>query len=1046
VPKTVQTKNWTGTAQADGRYYSDPSKYGVGGLHSVWAFTSMRVEREATPKARGASTSVMLAPGLTPSASSAWINDAGQDTVYLKLARNETGRVYLNLESLVGVSGLSVELDTLTRSGGSETITSPARGVVTGNNVFRSYDAAWAPRSRRDIKLYVANYAQFRAASTYGNGNIDFYNSGGGNWDEKGGPSYIRRPHNASGVANAGTLFVDRPLAFKYVPDILIPHEVVNYGTANEGRFDIGVGRSQLVMLSVHVRTGLTPGTYRGTITIKKAGAALTTVPVRVDVGTLTLPTANQAWTWANGESWQFGVARYIDWNNSITAHAAFVAEQRKLYRQMAHDFGVDVLFTDQTYAVNTETNEFLNGTEMTNARGYAGQDEGVGARLHVLGIFGAFGYGAFTDDSEGRQDGYNWRAIRDITPGNPTTIRTWGDHGKSTGFQWKVRNCPAPYTTLNNTLYSITVTGADTFTIPANTTGFAAYTPWATGQPVRGYLGPILSQTWLDGLSTAYTNANTQAPSILKMLYLIDEPGYDMYFYMQYLIDRVKADTGSIKDCPIFIAGNCAHLKDGAAANGNFGVRGFQYHAGGDATANAWWLANGGVKGLPYNQPPGARTNGESEAAALRVTPWSYVKGDRPGFYIYHGHNHFPTDLLNFPDAGFANYVTMYYKERNAEPGMGTTFDNYLTLANQNPISDGGKWTNVVLPGRSGTGLQIVSNQARVRVNGEWNIAYRNDAVWSNTYCRNQRATAAAGGLTTSRKGAIFLRCSGNGATFNAYGVEYASNGVQLVKYVNGVRSTIGAFVAYTMPSPAFIQLHVFDYVEAYPGTRPFLLATVNKEWVASGYDTTGSADITSGVPGCGLLADDGTTYLDTNTTAFPGPFYVNGPELRQSTLFAEKYHSPEESGAGVDLFTTMRNWGDKPFRINDAGRKLVMGPDYGTHFTGRGAYNGGTNYDGVLFVHSWHRMWPTSGVPGIDGPFPTLRLAFLADGMNDMKYHALAKAVNASAANAILDEVLPGGALENATRDANGEWRWPLNTDTFEAKRQALRTLAGG
>ena len=46
----------------------------------------------------------------------------------------------------------------------------------------------------------------------------------------------------------------------------------------------------------------------------------------------------------------------------------------------------------------------------------------------------------------------------------------------------------------------------------------------------------------------------------------------------------------------------------------------------------------------------------------------------------------------------------------------------------------------------------------------------------------------------------------------------------------------------------------------------------------------------------------------------------------------------------------------------------------------------------------------------------------------------------------SAVLDEVLPGGALENATRDANGEWRWPLNPDTFEAKRQTLRTLAGG
>lgn len=433
----------------------------------LWAMQTMRVIQEDRPKTGSAITM----PAGYSTSNTAFINEAGVDKVYAWGARNQIASVALVLEPSSSVSGLSVEMDTLTRSGGSETITSPVRGVVTGSDVFKYYDAAWSPRPRRDIEILVAHYTQIRAISSFGNGFFDEWTSGGGGAYEIEGPWYLRRPYNpTTGVKNVGTAWVDRPAAMKYMPDILIPHEVVNYGTPQVGTFSIPAGKSQMIVVRVMIPTGQAVGTYTGTLTIKQDGVSVKTIPFKLDVNSLTLPADQQVTNWFLSEAWQTGTARYLTWNEFHAPHAAFVANQRKLYTQAMWRYGITPIW-QETCDLNgdAENQAYMAGTPLTNAQGYAGPNEGVGPKIWVHGPFGSFGWGkwqgpiGFTDASN------NWYQVRSLTAGNPSTVTVDDPHGLSNGTTLTLRNGTGSWA--GNPSGTITSTGTRTFTITINST-----------------------------------------------------------------------------------------------------------------------------------------------------------------------------------------------------------------------------------------------------------------------------------------------------------------------------------------------------------------------------------------------------------------------------------------------------------------------------------------------------------------------------------------------------------------------------------------------
>jgi uncharacterized protein (TIGR02217 family) len=86
-----------------------------------------------------------------------------------------------------------------------------------------------------------------------------------------------------------------------------------------------------------------------------------------------------------------------------------------------------------------------------------------------------ATGIVTFVADTTKAVNANSTKAITGITQANPGSVTCVG-HGFSTGDKIKIVSVGG-MTQVNNTYYTITVTGADTFTIGVNTAGYSAYT-----------------------------------------------------------------------------------------------------------------------------------------------------------------------------------------------------------------------------------------------------------------------------------------------------------------------------------------------------------------------------------------------------------------------------------------------------------------------------------------------------------------------------------------------------------------------------------------
>jgi uncharacterized protein (TIGR02217 family) len=134
-----------------------------------------------------------------------------------------------------------------------------------------------------------------------------------------------------------------------------------------------------------------------------------------------------------------------------------------------------------------------------------------------------------FVADSTKSVNANSTKAITGITQANPGSVTCVG-HGFSTGDKIKIVSVGG-MTQVNNTYYTITVTGVDTFTIPVNTSGYGAYTSGGSAikygitqtSPVRVnadahgftngqviYLNGAGGMTEVNGIAFTITNVST--------------------------------------------------------------------------------------------------------------------------------------------------------------------------------------------------------------------------------------------------------------------------------------------------------------------------------------------------------------------------------------------------------------------------------------------------------------------------------------------------------------------------------------------------------
>jgi hypothetical protein len=146
--------------------------------------------------------------------------------------------------------------------------------------------------------------------------------------------------------------------------------------------------------------------------------------------------------------------------------------------------------------------------------------------------------------------------------------------------------------------------------------------------------------------------------------------------------------------------------------------------------------------------------------------------------------------------------------------------------------------------------------------------------------------------------------------------------------------------------------------------------------------------------------------------------------------------YYNDYQSGRGeTNVFENAQTFG------KDAGADAVLG------HTGWNYSNG----DGVLFYPGTDTLYPNESY-GLEGPIASLRLKHWRRGIQDVDYLALARAINPTRVQQILNERVPKALWDYGVTDPNDPtWvrtdiSWSSNPDDWESARAELADLIEG
>ena len=108
-------------------------------------------------------------------------------------------------------------------------------------------------------------------------------------------------------------------------------------------------------------------------------------------------------------------------------------------------------------------------------------------------------------------------------------------------------------------------------------------------------------------------------------------------------------------------------------------------------------------------------------------------------------------------------------------------------------------------------------------------------------------------------------------------------------------------------------------------------------------------------------------------------------------------------------------------------------------------------SNGDGLLFYPGTDTVYPASSY-GLQGPLASLRMKHWRRGVQDVDYITLASAINPTATQALVNQMVPKAMWDYGVSDpADPSWvrtdiSWSINPDDWETARKALAHIIDG
>jgi hypothetical protein len=458
----------------------------------------------------------------------------------ITVAKGAVGGAGLVLESLVGVNAVRVAVSALNRAGGG-TIQNTV--TATGNQVFDTVG--------RPIRVFVSDFVQITNApsATVGAFHLETISDRRvyGYHDQSVIAPWFRTPTNPTrdpadsalkplgwvtgsdganglvGPNTPGTIqvdFEDRPIAYQWVPDPLVPIEVWKPARAGAAVGDIDIPQAGCaeIWIDVFAAKTLTAGTYTGTITLSIGGNTERTITLNVVVKNWTAPDRPSrifSGLIEYTDSHRYVGRRYLgepymapgtdQWTSVATQEATMNAvynNTSKLlheHRMCAFDsipwhgdeskpFGGTAAAKD--YEIQRgDARNLIDGaavlgvpTRFSAANGYEGPGINTGWACYSIGTYGGWrNLQDNTGTTAGSWDGF--RAIHRATRDANCCVAVVGaDDAGTVGGTYTIADMPAGWTGLN---------GARTLTpVSASITGGTAATPLQV--TLSGLSGPL--------------------------------------------------------------------------------------------------------------------------------------------------------------------------------------------------------------------------------------------------------------------------------------------------------------------------------------------------------------------------------------------------------------------------------------------------------------------------------------------------------------------------------------------------------------------------
>jgi hypothetical protein len=308
-----------------------------------------------------------LRASVAPQRSSVWNGSA----VGIFGAKNEVVSFNMVLESVRGVSDVSVSFRELSGPAGFKIASRPAAGDQVFNYVGR------------DIELFYVRYLQVLGLSRMA------YE----NYDERHAPRLMQRPFKvtATNRTESTGVWKDRPGADKFFPDIAVPLEL-------ERTFAIEASKNQSIWVDVYIPKAAPPGSYTGELQIRVAGGLFRAVPVRLDVLNFMLPDQPTSRTMVPIDPYdiaeRYTGKRFPDRGNPEYA-AAVLARDRHFMLARRHR----ITFAggehpdearDGVAPASERYESKLRGTFFTEVNGYDGPGKGTPLDLFIIGTYGS--------------------------------------------------------------------------------------------------------------------------------------------------------------------------------------------------------------------------------------------------------------------------------------------------------------------------------------------------------------------------------------------------------------------------------------------------------------------------------------------------------------------------------------------------------------------------------------------------------------------------------------------------------------------------------